>query len=298
MSHFSDLYSRFRAAFEDDTLKIPCCGLKFIRHDQPDPIEEFSRSPKWRDEGRYPRSLASCGYSYKASRAAWTLRATAQNIGCPAGAMSLGLVPADSTQSFKDGCYVQNMARPATPADFSSGFVYAPRQSGHPEFALFGEHDCGRYETLEAARKAIAGMPTIPPVMKAVYYYHPELSKVEIEPDLVHLYCTPLQAMRLVTGYCFPTGERFTMSCIGIRGVSCDMTAWPYVHNDINGTFLCLGARAITGWEEQFVGFGMPLHKFEAVVVGMEKSRTGFPYNLFPKMSDESDAESSLGVIA
>src|ERR1700722_2649859 len=157
MSHFSDLYSRFRAAFEDDTLKIPCCGLKFIRHDQPDPIEEFSRSPKWRDEGRYPRSLASCGYSYKASRAAWTLRATAQNIGCPAGAMSLGLVPADSTQSFKDGCYVQNMARPATPAVFSSGFVYAPRQSGHPEFALFGEHDCGRYETLEAARKAIAG---------------------------------------------------------------------------------------------------------------------------------------------
>ena len=217
------------------------------------------------------------------------MRVTAKNIGCPAGAMSLGLLPTDSVQSFTNGCYVQNMEQPATPADFSLGFVYAPRQSGHPEFALFGESDCGRYETLDAARKAIAGMPTIPPIMEAVYYYHPLLSKVEVEPDLVHVYCTPLQAMRLVAGYCYPTGERFTMSCIGIRGVSCDMTAWPYVHDDINGTFLCLGARAITGWEEQYVGFGMPLHKFESVVSGMEKSRSGFPYALFPKLRDEMD---------
>ena len=284
MSRFSDLYTRFEAVFQDESVKIPCCGLKFIQKTEPDPIEAFSKSPKWKDP--YPRSLASCGYSYRSSRGGWTLRVTAGNIGCPAGAMSLGLLPTDSAQVFTDGCYVKNMAKPATPADFTKGFVYAPKQSGHPEFALFGEEDCGRYETLEAARTAVAGMPTIPPIMQTVYYYHPTESELEIEPDLVHLYCTPLQAMRVVTGYCFPTGKRFTMSCIGIRGVSCDMTAWPYVHDDINGTFLCLGARAITGWEEQFVGFGMPLHKFEAVVVGMEKSIKGFPYALFPKMSD------------
>lgn len=284
MSRFSDLYTRFLAAFEDPQVQVPCCGLKFVRKDENDPLEEFSRSPRWLEA--FPRSLASCGYSYKASRAGWTLRVTAGNIGCPAGAISLGLLAADSTQSFKEGCYVQNMARPATPADFTAGFVYAPRQSGHPEFTLFGQDDCGRYESLEAARTAVAAMPVIPPVMQAVYYYHPVTAQVEIEPDLVHLYCTPLQAMRLVTGYCYPTGRRFTMSCIGIRGVSCDMTAWPFVNNDINGTFLCLGARAITGWEEQFVGFGMPLHKFEEAVVGMEKSRTGFPYGLFPKMHE------------
>jgi len=295
MSRFSELFTRFLEAFEDPQVQIPCCGLKFVRKGEEDPLEEFSRSPRWLKE--FPRSLASCGYSYKASRAGWTLRVTAANIGCPAGAISLGLLPVDSTQSFKEGCYVQNMARPATPADFSAGFVYAPKQSGHPEFALFGEDDCGRYESLEAARTAVAGMPTIPPVMQAVYYYHPLAAQVGIEPDLVHLYCTPLQAMRLVTGYCYPTGRRFTMSCIGIRGVSCDMTAWPFVHDDINGTFLCLGARAITGWEEQFVGFGMPLHKFEAVVIGMEKSRTGFPYALFPKMHEENAGatESSHG---
>lgn len=281
MSRFAELYQRLLAAYEDPEVLMPCCGLKFIRHEEPDPIAEFSRSPRWLEA--FPRSLASCGYSYKAAKGGWTLRVTRQTIGCPAGAMSLGLVPTDSTDIFEDGCYVKSMQKPATPADFTAGYVYAPHQSGHPEFALFGTEDCGRYETLEAARRAVGGMPVIPPIMQALYYYHPLTSRVDIEPDLVHVYCTPLEAMRLVQGYSYPTGKRFQMSCIGIRGVSCDMTAWPYIYREINGTFLCLGARGITGWEEQYVGFGMPFSHFEAIVQGVEKSRRGFPYHIFPK---------------
>lgn len=287
MSRFAELFARFLAAYEDDSVRIPCCGLRFVRRGEPDPVESFAASPTWTEA--FPRSLASCGFSYEAAKGGWTMRVTAENIGCPAGAMSLGLVPADSGKNFDGGCYVKPMEKAATPADFTAGYVYAPHQSGHPEFALFGAEDCGRYETLEVARRAIAAMPLIPPVMDAVYYYHPALSQVEVEPDLVHVYCTPLEAMRLIQGYCFPSGERFVMSCIGIRGVSCDMTAWPYVNNDINGTFLCLGARGITGWEEEYVGFGMPFNKFEQVVRGMEKSRRGFPYSLFPKMTQIVD---------
>jgi uncharacterized protein (DUF169 family) len=288
MNYFAELFQRFTDAFEEP-IRIPCCGLKFVKQGETDLTSEFSESPNWIEAGHFRRTLASCGYSYKAAKGGWTMKVTADTIGCPAGAMSLGLVSADSTRSFRGGCYVKPMEKSAVPADFTAGFVYAPRQSGHPEFALFGHEDCGRYETLEAARRAVAGMPLIPPVMESVYYYHPLLSRVEVAPDLVHLYCTPLEAMRLIQGYCFPTGERFTMSCIGIRGVSCDMTALPYVTQEINGTFLCLGARGITGWEGEYIGFGMPLKKFEEVVVGMEKSRAGFPYKIFPKMSrDES----------
>ena len=108
-----------------------------------------------------------------------------------------------------------------------------------------------------------------------------------MEPDLIHLYCTPLQAMRMIQGYAYRTGERFEMSCIGIRGVSCDMTSWPYITGRINGTFLCLGARGISGWEEEYVGFGMPFAIFRQVVDGMERSKRGFPYKIFPKMTDE-----------
>jgi uncharacterized protein (DUF169 family) len=292
MSTFRELFETCLAAFDDPDVRIPCCGLKFVRHDQADPLAVFAASPYWLED--LPRSLASCGFSYKAAKAGWTVRASVETIGCPAGALSLGLVDRTSSRSFEGGCYVAGMEEPATPADFTEGFVYAPHQSGHPEFALFGAQDCGRYETLEAARRAIAGMPVIPPVMQAVYYYHPVQSGVDVEPDLVHLYCTPLQAMRLIQGYCYPTGERVTLSCIGIRGVSCDMTAWPYVKQELNGTFLCLGARAISGWEEQYVGLGMPFTVFEALVRGMVKSKHGFPYHLFPKTpaQESGDARS------
>ena len=198
--------------------------------------------------------------------------------------MSLGLLAEDSQQPFRTGCYTQNMQRPATPADFTQGFVYAPRQSGHPEFSLFGE------ERLRTVRDAGSGAASgrrhaaDPGGHAGGVLLPPSRGRRCDRPGPCAPVRTPLQAMRLITRYCYPTGERFTMSCIGIRGVSCDMTAWPYVHNDINGTFLCLGARAITGWEEQFVGFGMPLHKFEEAVIGMEKSRRGFPYDKFPKL--------------
>lgn len=280
-TRFGSFYQRFLAGFGED-LQIPVCGLKFVRNDEEDPREVFARSPEWRES--FTRSMASCGYSYKAARGGFTLRVDRTNIGCPAGAISLGLVAGESHDSFAGGCYVKSMLTPATPADFTAGFVYAPRQSGHPEFTLFGDSDCGRYETVEAARRAISQMPVIPPVMRAVYYYHPALSEVDVEPDIVHVYCTPLEAMRMIQGYSYPTGERFQMSCIGIRGVSCDMTAWPYVHRQINGTFLCLGARGVSGWEEEYVGFGMPYDIFQAVVEGLEKSRGGFPYHIFPRM--------------
>lgn len=285
MSEFADLYVRFLAAYEDSSVKIPCCGLKFVKENEPDLDREFSASPNWMET--FPRSLASCGFSYKASKGGWTLKVTAKNIGCPAGAISLGLVRADATNSFSGGCYVKTMAQPATPADFTSGFVYAPQQSGHPEFSLFGHEDCGRYETVEAAQHAIAAMPVITDPMRIVYYYHPQLSQVAVEPNLIHLYCTPLQAMRMIQGYAYRTGERFEMSCIGIRGVSCDMTSWPYITGRMNGTFLCLGARGISGWEEEYVGFGMPFDIFRQVVDGMERSKRGFPYKIFPKMTDE-----------
>jgi len=278
---FSAMFQRFIEAYEDASVRIPACGLKFIERGEPDLLPDFAQTPNWYES--FPRSLASCGFSYKAAKSGWTLRATLETIGCPAGAMSLGLTGAQSRATFDGGCYVKPMERPATPADFSAGYVYAPHQSGHPEFALFGADDCGRYATLEAAQRAVQGMPMIPPVMDAVYYYHPTLSQADVVPDLVHLYLTPLQAMRMIQGYAFTTGERFSMSCIGIRGVSCDMTALPYTEQRMNGTFLCLGARAISGWEEQYVGFGMPYSIFEEVVNGMELSRRGYPYEIFPK---------------
>jgi uncharacterized protein (DUF169 family) len=50
----------------------------------------------------------------------------------------------------------------------------------------------------------------------------------------------------------------------------------------MNGSFYCLGARALGGWEGDYLGLGMPFSEFEKMVEGMEKSAKGFPYKAYP----------------
>ena len=121
-TEFGELYQRLLDAFEEP-VDLPACGLKFVNHDEEDINGEFSKSPRWIES--FGKSLASCGYSYKAAKGGHTVMVTKENIGCPAGAMSLGLVSNTSEQEFFGGCYVEAMKTPAKPVDFSSGFVYA-----------------------------------------------------------------------------------------------------------------------------------------------------------------------------
>ncbi len=74
MNEFENMYRRMLAAFEDSSVRIPCCGLKFVRQDEPLLDDTFEASP--RSIEAFPRSLASCGYSYKAAKGGLTLKVT------------------------------------------------------------------------------------------------------------------------------------------------------------------------------------------------------------------------------
>ena len=181
------------------------------------------------------------------------------NIGCPAAAISLGLVDAyDEEPLGGKRRYTDLMAKtPASPADFTTGRVYACKDSDHMQFALFGDKDVGRYETLGKAMHAIQGMKAIQPaIMKAAVVY--PAGYLDLTPDVVILAIKPKQALLAIQGYNFLSGDRFHMSTIGIRGVCADLTAAPYLEQRLNGSFLCLGARALGGWEGEFVGLGIP----------------------------------------
>ena len=205
-----------------------------------------------------------------------------ENVGCPASAIALGLVdqyqeePLSGTRKYTD-----MMETTASPADFTNGLVYGCKASDNRQFALFGEGDTGRYETLGAALNAVAGMPSIQPdIMDAAVAY--PAGKLDIAPDVVILGLLPKQALRAIQGYNFLTGNRFLMSTIGIRAVCADLTALPFLEQRLNGSFFCLGARAVGGWEGTLLGLGMPLSAFERMVTGMERSAGGFPYKAYP----------------
>ncbi len=104
-----------------------------------------------------------------------------------------------------------------------------------------------------------------------------------IAPDVVILAVTPKQALLAIQGYNFRAGNRFEMSTIGIRGVCADLTALPFLEQKLNGSFFCLGARALAGWGGNLLGLGMPFTIFRQMVTGMKKSAESFPYNAYPE---------------
>ena len=204
------------------------------------------------------------------------------NIGCPAAAIALGLVDEYEKEPLGGRRkYTDMMKETASPADFTKGFVYACKESNNMQFALFGKEDTGRYETLGVALKAVAGMTAIQPaIMDAAVAYPAD--KLDMAPDVVIVAVKPKQTLLAIQGYNFLTGSRFEMSTIGIRAVCADLTALPFLEQRLNGSFFCLGARALGRWEGDLLGLGMPFLIFQTMVTGMEKSAHGFPYKAYP----------------
>lgn len=205
------------------------------------------------------------------------------NVGCPAAAIALGLVDEYEKEPLGGKRkYTDLMNETASPADFTKGFVYACKESDNMQFALFGKEDTGRYETLGVALKAVSGMTAIQPaIMDAAVAYPAD--KLDMAPDVVILAVKPKQTLLAIQGYNFLTGSRFEMSTIGIRAVCADLTALPFLEQRLNGSFFCLGARAIGRWGGDLLGLGMPFSIFQTMVTGMEKSTHGFPYKAYPQ---------------
>jgi len=226
-------------------------------------------------------SVTWCGAVRLASEGEMTV-VTRKNVGCPAAAVALGLVDKNDRKPLEGiRKYTSLMENSASPADFTNGYVYACKDSGHMNFALFGKNDCGRYKTIGAALNAVSGMKSIENIMDAVAAFPYNLT--EYIPDVVILGLTPKQALRAIQGYAFiKTGSRIELNAVGIRGVCADVTAYPFLEQKLNGSFFFLGARALGGWDGNRLYLDMPYHDFEKMTEGMAESQTVFPYRLYP----------------
>ncbi len=272
--NFSETSKMFLDSFGEEKLDPPVVpvGVKFFPKGSDFPKED----PDLEDA-----SIPWCGAVKLASDGEMVV-VTTKNIGCPAGAIALGLVDRnDSNPLAGIRKYTSLMDAAASPADFTNGYVYACKDTGKMDFALFGDEDCGRYKTLGASLNAVSGMTGIEKaVMDAVVAF--PYTNSDYTPDVVILGVTPKQAMRAIQGFVFESGNRIELSTIGIRGVCADVTAYPFVKQKLNGSFYCLGARALGGWGGTLLSLGMPYHDFEKMSRGMEESQSGFPYKLFP----------------
>lgn len=287
MNSVSRLYTRMIDAMGVAGLKIPAACVKLYRHD--DVLPQFL-------DHYYPvgETVTACQAVRHASMG-HPVNLNLDTIGCIAAAVSLGLVDQYRGTPLDHGSriYTDLMRRqsessrefkPPSPYDFTSGIVYACRQAKKPEYCLFGSDDSGRFINVDIARTAVEQMAAIqPPVMKNIFFYPPNnLEYADLEPDVVLLNVRPVELTRIIQGYQFMTGKPIQASMGALRGVPSDLIAWPYLNRQINVSTYCLGARLLAGFEGDRMGIGIPYREFDRLVIGIEKSRTGYPFPRYP----------------
>jgi uncharacterized protein (DUF169 family) len=268
-----------------EDLSVPTACVKFYKQGEEIPSGVLDHEPSG-------LTLTSCQSTRQAGFGDSVLL-TPKSIGCVAAAITFGLVEKTQDKPMGESLVYTDIMKqqagdkehftPPTPKDFTEGTVYACTAAGRPEFALFGAEDTGRYDSPETARRAMDDMIAIQPATtQAVFFYALDFDDEDIEPDVVVLSVRPVELTRIIQAYQFHSGKRVNASMGGLRVVNSDLIVRPYLTQEMNVSTYCLGARLIGGFEADRMGIGMPYRMFEDVVRGMEDSKGGFPFPLYP----------------
>lgn len=285
MTKVRDLYGRMVAAMGVEGLTIPTACVKIYKQGDEIPAGVRDCEP----EGI---TLTSCQSARQAGFGDSVLL-TSSTIGCVAAAISFGLVDKNQDKPLGDSTVYTDIMKqqaadadgfvPPSPKDFSDGTVYACAAAGRPDFALFGENDSGRFDSTETARRAMEDMIAIQPAdTQGVFLYALDFDDEDVTPDVVVMSVRSVELTRIIQAYQFHTGKRVNASMGGLRVVNSDLIVRPYLTGEMNISTYCLGARLIAEYEGNRIGVGMPFAVFEEIVRGMESSKGGFPFPLYP----------------
>lgn len=88
-------------------------------------------------------------------------------------------------------------------------------------------------------------------------------------PDVVIVIASPYAAMRLVQGYAYHHGMKKDVRVCGNQALCSELTASPYMTDDINLSLLCSGTRFRCNWGDSNMGAGLAYAKLQPVVDGL-----------------------------
>ena len=162
---FKGASTRFMDVFGEQEMVVRLVGVKRIPKEKrvPEGVKAAEQGMPWCE---VVRIAATEGEAVVINK---------DNVGCPAAGIALGLVDQYQNEPLSGKRkYTDLMEEPASPADFTNGLVYACKDSGNMQFALFGGDDTGRYETLGAALRAVSGMTAIQPAIMGAAVAYPE----------------------------------------------------------------------------------------------------------------------------
>ena len=125
---------------------------------------------------------------------------------------------------------------------------------------------CGLYSDLGIAREISKNMMPIP---QTIYGLEVGPRSEMQEADVVIIIGMAEQIMHIVEGYTYHYGVPQPYLSVGNGAMCSDMTAKPFMRNDMNLSLMCCGARTSTVSDFGELGVGMPSHMFKYVAEGV-----------------------------
>ena len=150
-------------------------------------------------------------------------------------------------------------------ADIALGFE--ERNKLFEEGAFF----IGRYNsTKEAAKKTSASMSNIP-YEKFNAIAAGALNRIDFEPDLILIWGNSAQVMRIIQGYLWNKGGKFSLSTF-CDGVCADTISNAIINGELQIAFPCLGDRRFGMAMDSDLIASIPFSLIDEIIDGMEKT--------------------------
>ncbi len=129
-------------------------------------------------------------------------------------------------------------------------------------------YSLGRFASQGSAIHELEQVPKIDTMMEAVAYS--PLEDAKFEADVIVLYLTPVQALKVSQAYGYVLGDRFKASFAGIQSLCSDAVASPYINKEPNMTLGCGGSRKFTDFKDEEVVIGLNMENIGSFVDSLE----------------------------
>jgi uncharacterized protein (DUF169 family) len=141
------------------------------------------------------------------------------------------------------------------------GLIECPENIASGSLYFDKLHKC---ETKSIGSGIVTSMPRIPAGSTVATYVAP-LDKMTVNPDVIIIVGTPLQARRIVQAVMYKQGSRSMFNTAGIQSFCVDATSSPYLKGEVNVSMGCDGAARNAGLDDESVVIGIPFDMMESI---------------------------------
>ncbi len=134
-----------------------------------------------------------------------------------------------------------------------------------------GQHyfKLGKYDTINASRRTMEQVPSLPQETYATLYA--PLEKAEFEPSVVIIFAKPFAMLKLAQSTLCKTGGRIQSDFAGIQSFCSDAVAEVLLSGKPNFTLGCDGSRKFSGIKDEEMIVGFPIELLKDVVESLKK---------------------------